>query len=120
MTSTGGSAPVRPRADLGATLSSPGNRVALTNLCKATIAMVVLPIATLYAVYFTFQGHTNAVIFAGVAAAIVVNLVIATFVYVAFQEDVGPPKSGTNSSSASRSGTTSRSPIPQEGRPKTD
>lgn len=67
---------------------SPQNIGVTMKLLRYTLLMILLPIGSFYgSYYFLFEGDQDYLAWSGIIAVIVVNLVIAAYVWMAWHED---------------------------------
>lgn len=86
-------------------LLAPHNREVGKKLGLATLAMVSLPFLAFYAALYYFRDRPEPLNYAGAAAVLMVNVVIAAYVVSAFYEDdADPSKRDDNDASAPRVG----------------
>ena len=66
----------------------PTNRVVTLKLIRYSLVMLLLPLSTFYFLfYFVFEKDNNMLGWCGIAAVIAANLVIASYVMMAWAED---------------------------------
>jgi hypothetical protein len=70
------------------------NSAVFTKLLLYSVAMVVLPLLTFFALDRAFDGHKDKTLWSGLAAASVAYLVCLGYCAAAFYEDTGAPAEG--------------------------